>query len=412
MANDARKEARRTTEEGGKMVRRKKSYQSGCLFERGKEGKRRWVARWREKVTRADGSAGSIQHSAVLGLVAKMSETKAHKELELKLRPFNEGRQRPQTMLTLEQFVRDQWEPAVKPFIRETTLAAYQLLLRSHILPRFGKTRLTEFSRADAHTFLAGKLSSGLSRNHVHTIKTTLGKVFSTAVQLEFLDRNPVRELQLGARKNAEERIVFTKAQSELLLSALPEPCRTYVQFDLLTWLRPGEQFALRWKNADLEKGVIRVRETYVRQYKKFNPPKTKPSIRDIPMSDAVAELLALCRQNARSGNLESLVFCNSVGAPVHWGKLNCEVLRPVCKQLGLPVITWHGFRHTGATLAADAGVPHRTIQALLGHGSSSTTDLYVHSIAESEQQAMDKIGQLFPTVPKLLETETARMVN
>ena len=205
---------------------------------------------------------------------------------------------------------------------------------------------------------------------------------------------------------------MFTKAQSELLLSALAEPCRTYVQFALLTWLRPGEQFALRWKNADLEKGVIRVRETYVRQYKKFNPPKTKPSIRDIPMSEAVADLLTLHRRQSRPGNGESLVFYNSVGAPVYWGKLNCEVLRPVCKKLGLPLITWHGFRHTGATLAADAGVPHRTIQALLGHGSSATTDVYVHSVLESERQAMDKIGEMFPTVPRLFETETARMVN
>ena len=394
------------------MVRRKESYQSGCLFQRGKQGKRRWVARWREKVILADGSAGSIQHSAVLGLVSEMTPTKAQKELELKLRPFNEGRQRPQTMLTLEQFVRDQWEPAVKPFIRETTLSAYQMLLRSHILPRFGKVRLSEISRADAHTFLAGKLSDGLSRNHVHTIRTALSKVLTTAVQLEFLDRNPVRDIQLGARGNAEDRVVFTKPQSELLLSALPEPCRTYVQFDLLTWLRPGEQFALRWKNADLDKRVIRVRETYVRKYNIFNPPKTRPSTRDIPMSEAVAELLTLHRQNARSEDGESLVFCNSVGEPVHWGKLNCNVLRPVCKQLGLPVITWHGFRHTGATVAADAGVPHRTIQALLGHGSSATTDVYVHSVLESERQAMDKIGQLFPTVPKLFETETARRVN
>jgi integrase len=396
------------------MVRRKESYQSGCLFERGKEGKRKWIGRWREKVTRADGSAGSIQHSVVLGLVGKgkMSESKAYKELELRLRPYNEGRQRPQTMLTLEQFVREHWEPAVKPFIRETTLSAYQMLLRSHILPRFGEARLTDISRADAHTFLTRKLSEGLSSNHVHTMRTALGKIFSTAVQLEFLDRNPMRDLQLGARKNAKERVVFTKAQSELLLSALLEPCRTYVQFDLLTWIRPGEQFALRWKNADLEKGVIRVRETYVPKYKKFNPPKTQPSIRDIPMSAAVVELLSLYRERCGPVDSESLVFHNSVGSPVDWGKLNSKVIRPLCKKLGLRYITWHGFRHTGATLAADAGVPHRTIQALLGHGNSSTTDLYVHRVLESEQQAMEKMGEMFPSVPKLLETETGKMVN
>lgn len=365
-----------------------------------------------EKVIQADGSPGQIQRGEVIGPLAELSKRQAQNLLAAKLQPLNQGRQRPQTMFTLEQFVRDYWEPAVKPSIRGTSLATYQQHLRSYILPRFGKATLSEISRAELQRFLANKLDAGFSSNYVHIIKTTLGKVFSTAVQLEFLDRNPVRELQLGPRENATERVVFTKAQSDLLLAGLPEPCRTYVQFDLLTWLRPGEQFGLRWKNADLEKGVIRVRETYVRRCNIFNPPKTRSSTRDIPMSVAVAELLALCRRNARSVNGESLVFCNPVGSPVDWDKLNSKVIRILCKQLGLPVITWHGFRHTGATLASDEGVPHRTIQALLGHGSSKTTDLYVHRVLESERQAMDKMGELFPNVPKVLETETARMVN
>ncbi len=389
------------------MVRRS-SYQKGCLFKRG----RNWVARWREKVIEPDGSLGTRQLSVVLGRIAELSKSQAQNLLTAKLQPLNQGRQRPQTTLTLDQFVQDYWQPAVKPFIRQTTLAVYQMHLRTCILPRFAKATLSDISRAELQRFLANKLNAGFSSNYVHTIKATLGKVFTTAVQLEFLDRNPVREVRLGPRENVTERVVFTKAQSDLPLAGLPEPCRTYVRFALLTWLRPGEQFALRWKNADLNKGVIRVRETYIRKYKTFNPPKTKPSVRDVPMSEAVADLLRLQRQRFGSDDGESLVFSNSVSAPVHWRELNSQVLRPVCKQLGLPVITWHGLRHTGATLAADAGVPHRTIQAVLGHGSSATTDVYVHSVLESERQAMDKIGQLFPTVPKLLGTETARRVN
>ncbi len=388
------------------MARRR--YQVGSL----RKVSNSWVLRYRKRITLPDGTEGTIHCSEVLGRVSELKKREARNLAEIRLRPLNQDHYRPQTTLTLEQFVRDFWEPAVKPVIRQTTLATYQEHLRSHILPRFGKAALSDISRAELHTFLANKLNAGSSSNYVHMIKTTLSKVFSTAVQLEFLDRNPVRELQLGPRENATERVVFTKAQSDLLLAGLPEPCRTFVHFALLTWLRPGEQFALRWKNADVEKGVIRVRETYVRRYKTFNPPKTKPSIRDVPMSEAVADLLRLQQRQLRSRDGESFVFSNSVGGPVDWGKLNPQVLRPICKRLGLPVITWHGFRHTGATLAADAGVSHRTIQALLGHGSSSTTDLYVHSVLESEQQGMDKIGQMFPTVPKLLETETGNVVN
>ena len=382
-------------------------YQSGHLSARGKRRKM-WVIRWREPVIRPDGTLGRVQRSEVLGPVGELPKREARKLLEARLRPLNQGRHRPPTALTLEQFVRDYWEPAVRPLIRQTTLAVYQMHLRAHVLPRFGQAALGDVSRAELQRFLANKLNAGLSSNYVHMIKATLGSVFTTAVQLELLDRNPAREVRLGPRENVTERVVFTRAQSDLLLAGLPEPCRTYVHFALLTWLRPGEQFALRWKNADPDKGVIRVRETYVRKYKTFNPPKTKPSVRDVPMSEAVANLLRL--QPRRDG--ESLVFYDSVGAPVHWGKLNSRVLRPVCERLGLPVITWHALRHAGATLAADAGVPHRTIQALLGHGSSATTDLYVHSVTESEQAGMNAIGRMFPSVPTSLETETGKTVN
>lgn len=388
------------------MARRR--YQAGCLRTRSKSR----VLRFREDVILPDGTRKRVHRSIVLGRIKELSTREARNLAEIRLRPLNQGQHRPQTTLTLEQFVQDYWEPAVRPFIRQTTLAVYQMHLRTCILPRFAKASLSDISRAELQRFLANKLNAGFSSNYVHTIKATLGKVFTTAVQLEFLDRNPVREVRLGPRENVTERVVFTKVQSDLLLAGLPEPCRTYVRFALLTWLRPGEQFALRWKNADLNKGVIRVRETYVRKYKTFNPPKTKPSVRDVPMSEAVADLLRLQPRRAGPDDGESFVFYNSVGAPVHWGKLNYQVLRPVCERLGLPVITWHGLRHTGATLAADAGVPHRTIQALLGHGSSKTTDLYVHSVPESEQAGMNKIGRMFPSVPTLLETETGKTVN
>jgi hypothetical protein len=311
------------------MVRR---YQTGHLFVRGKRRKM-WVARWWEPVIRPDGTLGRVQRSEVLGPVSELLKREARKLLETRLRPLNQGHYRPPTALTLEQFVRDYWEPAVRPLIRQTTLAIYQMHLRAHVLPRFGQAALGDVSRAELQRFLANKLNAGLSSNYVHTIKATLGSVFTTAVQLELLDRNPIREVRLGPRENVRQRVVFTRAQSDLLLAGLPEPCRTYVHFALLTWLRPGEQFALRWKNADPDRGVIRVRETYVRKYKKFNPPKTKSSVRDVPMSEAVADLLRL--QPRRDG--ESLVFYNSVGAPVHWASSTTGYFDPCANGSACP---------------------------------------------------------------------------
>ncbi len=384
------------------MVRRN-SYQKGCLFKRG----RNWVARWREKVIQADGSPGVIQHGEVIGPIAGLSKRQAQNLLATKLQPLNQGRQRPQSQITFGQFVTQEWEPAVLPFLKLGTLSLYRKLLRKHILPTFEHEKLTEISRAAIHRLLVRKLADNLSPNHVHGIRTVLSKILSVAVQLEYLDRNPMRELKLGGRENIKERTVLSATQINLLLSALPRPEQALVKFAVLTGFRPGEQFGLRWKNVNLLGKVIYVRETF--SSGRFGSPKTKDSIRDVPMSKQVVELLTAHRQRCGLVDGDSLVFPDGDGSPMNWEKrLNQKVLRPICNQLGLPKISWHSFRHSQATLMGQTGEPQRTAQAILGHGSSKTTDQYIHSVPESERRVMDKVAELlFPSVPNFGKQES-----
>ena len=381
------------------MVRRNK-YQRGSLFQRGKKVRKVWVARWREPVIDADGLPGSVQRSEVLGTVAELTKKEAQNLLASKVRPYNEGRQRPQSQITFGQFVTQEWEPAVLPFLKPGTLSLYRNLLQKHILPIFEQVKLTDVSRGPIHRFLAQKLTQGLSPNHVHGMRTTLNKILTTAVQLEKLDRNPMRDLTFGGRENLKERAVLSATQINLLLSALPRPEQTLVKFAVLTGLRPGEQFGLRWKNVNLLRKVVHVRETF--SSGRFGSPKTKVSIRDVLMSEQVVELLTAHRERCGPVDGESLVFPDTDGSPMNWEKqLNQKVLRPICKQLGLPKISWHSFRHSQATLMGQTGEPQRTAQAILGHGSSKTTDQYVHSVPESERRVMDKVAELlFPSVP------------
>ncbi len=372
---------------------RRNSYQKGCLFKRG----RNWVARWREKVIQADGSPGWIQRGEALGRIAELSERRAQRLLAAKLQPLNEGRSRPQSQITFGQFVTQEWEPAVRPLLKPSTFSLYRKLLRKHLLPAFEHEKLGDVSRAAIHRLLVQKLTQGLSPNHVHGIRTTLSKILSVAVQLEYLDRNPMRELKLGGRENVKERTVLSAAQINRLLSALPRPEQALVKFAVLTGFRPGEQFGLRWKNVNLLGKVIYVRETF--SSGRFGSPKTKVSIRDVPMSERLVELLTAQRQGCGPVDGESLVFPDRDGSPMNWEKrLNQGVLHPICTGLGLPKISWHSFRHSQATLMGQTGEPQRTAQAILGHGSSKTTDQYIHSVPESERRAMDKVAeQLFP---------------
>jgi hypothetical protein len=66
-------------------------YQNGCLFVRGKRRKV-WVARWREDVILADGSADRVMRSVVLGPVSEIAgRREARRLLDAYLSPINQG---------------------------------------------------------------------------------------------------------------------------------------------------------------------------------------------------------------------------------------------------------------------------------------------------------------------------------
>lgn len=90
------------------------------------------------------------------------------------------------------------------------------------------------------------------------------------------------------------------------------------------------------------------------------------------------------------------------------------RALRPACKTLGLPLISWHGFRHTHATQLVEVGESLRTAQALLGHSDLETTlNIYKHTIPDAQRGAVDKVAEvLFTNVHKTSAVTENQKVN
>jgi integrase len=72
--------------------------------------------------------------------------------------------------------------------------------------------------------------------------------------------------------------------------------------------------------------------------------------------------------------------------------------MRTLCNRAGVRYFRYHALRHFGASLLEQANVPIGSIQRLLGHENRTTTELYLHSIGESERQAMDVLNERFET--------------
>ena len=72
------------------------------------------------------------------------------------------------------------------------------------------------------------------------------------------------------------------------------------------------------------------------------------------------------------------------------------KIMRTLCKRAGVRYFRYHALRHFGASLLEQANVPIGSIQRILGHEHRSTTELYLHSIGESEREAMDLLNARF----------------
>lgn len=385
------------------MTRRR--FQNGCLFRRGKV----WAARWREDIIREDGTLGRIRRYATLG---EMSKREAQKLLDRMLQPLNQGKQRPQSVMTFDQFVRERWVPAKMPMLNSTTLKldpkaadqfgstlrdrpnsaeSYSSKLRNHVLPAFGTKRLNEITRWDVQVFLSEKLKQSHSAAHVRGMRATLSKILRAAAEWGFIEENFACRCQISGREPVKQHVHLNVTQVGKLVAALSEPCRSIVLVAVLTGLRIGEILALRWGRVDFLRGTISVEESYSRR---FGPPKTRSSRRVVPMSAVLRQVLEELRARSHHQQPEDLVFTTDRGTPLNRSNLLNRDLHPTCKNLKLPTVSWHSFRHAHTTWHKEEGTHPRDAQGILGHSDINTTlNIYTHGSSEAQREAMERVA-------------------
>lgn len=396
MRSDARTGGRIT--ERSFVIRRR--FQNGCLTVKGK-GQKMWVARWRETVLQPNNTLSKVLRSKVLGPVCQISKSEARSLLANCLRARNQNQRRPLTTIGFEQFVREKWEPLVLTTTKPSTARYYRFQLHRYLLPTFGPMRLRDLDRESLQAFVAGKKQQGYSSSTLHGLRTTLSKVLQQAMEWGYLEENAARGLRIGERVPKKASVFLHPRQALRLIESLPEPCKTLALVAALTGLRIGEIAALRWDRVDFLRGTLQVKETYSEE-DGFGTPKTRSSVREVPMSEPVSTALLALRARNLCTEATCLVFTSSVGTPISPKNMAHRVLRPTCVRLGLQPIGWHVLRHTHATWLSESGATIRAAQDILGQSDLETTlRVYTHVVPDSKRRVMANVAALlFPSVP------------
>lgn len=162
--------------------------------------------------------------------------------------------------------------------------------------------------------------------------------------------------------------------------------------------MRIGEICGLLWSDIDVENGIIKVRRTVQRIYVidgetrhteiLIDTPKTKNSIRDIPMT---TELYKIIKPLKKVVNNDFYVITNE--AKPTEPRTYRNYYERLIKRLGIPKLKFHGLRHSFATRCIESKCDYKTVSVILGHSNISTTlNLYVHPNMEQKKKCIDQM--------------------
>jgi len=356
------------------------------------------VGRYREDALAEDSSRLRRQRAVILGSVGELSQQEAQRLLSVRLAAINQGRHRPEMLIEFGRFVRERWEPALLPTLRFSTARGYRHLIRRHLLPFFGQMRLPEIGPVDVQMFVAEK-SKRFAPKTVVSLRNLLSRILGTAMHWGYLQTNPARATQVRVPVEIRGRVTLTPPQVRALLSELKEPYRTMVLLAVLSGLRRGEIFGLRWKRVDFAEGSILVAEC---NYEGRSAPlKTRASRRKVFVDAVVLE--ALARLRPANSQPDDFVFRTRRGTPLNPNNIRNRVLHPACIGAGIPRVSWHNFRYTYATWANPTGESIKALQAQLGHTDSRLTlEVYTQPMPQAQRRLAGKIARvLLPLAPK-----------
>ncbi len=292
----------------------------------------------------------------------------------------------------------EEWLASAKLRVKHSSYCCYEKLINKHIIPYFGNIGYGELGTPIINEFSEHKLKfgrvngfGGLSAKSVHDILVVMRSVAKYA-EREYGYRNPMRNISMP-KSESKEAEVFDKDErgrlQNYLRSNLTES-NLGILLTMYSGLRIGELCALTWKDIDFKNGVVRVSKALQRVPDKsgkgrtaliVTSPKSKTSVRDIPVPAFVLDIL---KRNERSGYILS-----GTNKPVEPRTMQNR-FKAVLKDCGVRIANFHLIRHTYATVCIESGFDAKTVSELLGHSNVNITlNRYVHSSMEMKKKCV-----------------------
>ena len=290
-----------------------------------------------------------------------------------------------------ELYIRD-----MKSRLKENTWLTKEHIIRTKILPYFGKLKISEISTKEVIAWQNEMLAyrdekkKPYSQTYLKTLHNQLSAIFNHAVRYYELRSNPAAKVGNMGSEEHKEMLFWTKEEYKKFSFEMMDKPVSFYAFEMLYWcgIREGELLALTPKDFDFENNILKVTKSYkrVRGEDIVTDPKTQKSIRNIVMPNFLADEIKEYLSSIYGIGEEDRIFQNSKSYFRH------EMVRG-SKAAGVKRIRVHDLRHSHVSYLIDKGYTALAIADRLGHEAVDITYRYAH---------------LFPTV----QTDMAKTMD
>lgn len=314
---------------------------------------------------------------------------------------------------TVGQWLETWLKEYVAPSVRPKTWGLHEYTIRVHLVPTLGRVELRGLQTSHVQRLMNEKRAAGLSSRTIELIYVTLKSALKQALLEGLVTRNVADHVRKPKREQGKTiRVLSVEEMDALVTAALKHRTGLLIVIMLGTGLRIGEALALEWKDVDLQKGSLRVRQGLVtakepggkKRVQLLQDPKSGHGKRTVPLSDDVTAAFRQWKSRQAQEKLKlgalyadtGRIFTTQKGTPLEARRMG-RTLEAIASKAGIEHVNPHALRHTFATRMLERGVHPKVVQEMLGHSDITLTlNTYSHVMPEIKQAAARAIDGMF----------------
>ena len=286
----------------------------------------------------------------------------------------------------------------VKNRLKENTWLTKEHIIRTKILPFFGKLKISEISTKEIIAWQNEMLAyrdekkKPYSQTYLKTLHNQLSAIFNHAVRYYELRSNPAAKVGNMGSEEHKEMLFWTKEEYKKFSFEMMDKPVSFYAFEMLYWcgIREGELLALTPADFNFDKETVTINKSYQRLKGQdvITSPKTKKSNRTIKMPQFLCEEMKEYLGMIYGLKKKDRIFT------VTKSYLHHEMDRGA-KAVGVKRIRIHDLRHSHISLLIDMGFSAVAIADRVGHESIDITYQYAHLFPSKQIEMAEKLDDL-----------------